>query len=62
MDDIIPMSQTCSNCGSTVVNDDPEIRHPLQFLDALRARGWSIPAAGGVHHNNTRCPRCASSS
>ena len=60
MTDVIAMSQSCSRCGTTVTNDETAIRHPLEFLDALRARGWSIPAANGVHHINPRCPKCAS--
>jgi hypothetical protein len=45
---IIPMSQTCSRCGKTVTNDVPEIRHPLDFVDALRKRGWFIPHPGAT--------------
>ena len=61
MTDVIAMSQTCSNCGATVVNDDPAIKHPVEFLDALRARGWFIPESptGLKPH---RCPQCHSSS
>ncbi len=59
MTNVIAMSQSCSRCGATVTNDDAEIRHPLEFLQALRDRGWSIPDASGVHHINPKCPKCA---
>lgn len=66
MTDIIAMSQTCTKCGATVTNDDPTIKHPLDFLHALRARGWFIPDtmpattrdAGRPH----MCNKCVSSS
>ena len=63
MADVIAMAQTCPGCGSTVVNDDPTITHPLQFLDALRARGWYIPGTQPATSQQTRkphaCPKCA---
>jgi hypothetical protein len=67
-DDFIPMSQTCANCGVTVTNDaELNARHPLEFIEALRARGWyipltqvsSLPSSGIKPHT---CPKCTSSS
>jgi hypothetical protein len=58
--DVIAMSQSCSKCGTTVTNDDPTIRHPLDFLQALRDRGWQIASQPAL--KPALCPRCASSS
>ncbi|MDE2471861.1 MAG: hypothetical protein KGL35_24835 [Bradyrhizobium sp.] len=43
MSDVIAMAITCPDCSTRVHNDDPDIKHPLEFLAALRARGWFIP-------------------
>ena len=53
--DVIAMAVTCYICGTTLHNDDPTIRHPLDFTDAARARGWTFvgPVAG-----KPRCPTC----
>jgi hypothetical protein len=57
------MAQTCSNCAATVVNDDPAIKHPLEFLQALKERGWFIPSVQppSAQQAPPRCPKCASS-
>jgi hypothetical protein len=60
MTDVIAMSQSCSKCGSSVHNDDATIRHPLDFLQALRERGWSITPTEGTH-KPALCQKCASS-
>jgi hypothetical protein len=64
--DVIAMSQSCSKCGATVTNDDPAIQHPLDFLQALRERGWQIAstqfgAQSNAANKPTLCARCASS-
>jgi hypothetical protein len=56
-DDVIPMSMTCSNCGVTVTNDMPEIQHPLEFMQALRLRGWKCDEG-----KPPRCDKCQTSS
>ena len=61
MADVTPMSQSCSHCVATVTNDDPTIAHPLDFLQALRDRGWLVVQAGGTFQL-AKCPKCASSS
>jgi hypothetical protein len=65
----IAMSITCPGCGQTVTNDATlNARHPLDFLQALRDRGWYIPSTqptsplptSGIKPHG--CPKCASSS
>lgn len=64
-DEVIPMSITCPGCGCTVYNDNAAIRHPLDFIAAMRDRGWhvpvtqlsTLPTSGNKGHS---CPKCAS--
>lgn len=63
---VIPMSMTCPSCGQTVTNDMADIKHPLDFLEALRQRGWFIPSTqfgspGAQRPRPHACPKCASS-
>lgn len=39
-DEVIPMALTCARCGKRIHNDDSTIRHPSDFLQACRTRGW----------------------
>jgi hypothetical protein len=60
---VIPMSMSCTKCGDVVHNDDATLRHPVDFIQALRDRGWYIPVTQ-VSQNPTSgvqphtCPRC----
>ena len=60
-DEILALSLTCTKCGHTVQNDMPEIKDALQFMDALRTRGWFI-GDKEWYHPTQKCDRCASSS
>ena len=55
--DVIEVAVTCEKCGTTVHNDKPDIRHPLEFLAAMRALGWQ--AYHGVN-KPVLCDKCVS--
>lgn len=39
----IEMALTCADCGASVYNDVADVKHPLEFCNACRMRGWQVP-------------------
>lgn len=63
MKEPIVMSLTCGTCGTSQIhNEDPEIGHPLDFLEVAKARGWTFPVSTAVQLANCcgppKCPSC----